>query len=321
MMRQLIVPAVLSLATNMVFAHDVNTPTTIDHYSLDKVSEHIYVIHGTQELPNPRTRGFMNNPTAIIGTDGIIIVDPGSSVEIGRQVLKKVRKVSNKPIIAVFNTHVHGDHWLGNQGVREVYADVPIYAHDRMIERISQGEGDFWNKMFLDMTKGATKGTKVVAPTVGLQGGETLTLAGITLRIHHTGQAHTDHDIMIEVVNDRGLLFGDVVANKRVPNSDVPHDASFKGTIDAIEQMLKRPVKLYVPGHGQSGGREVPESSLQFLTKLDASVNKYYQQGLADFEMKQQVVEDLHQYRDWNNFQELGRVISHVYQEVEQENF
>ena len=90
MMRQLIVPAVLSLATNMVFAHDVNTPTTIDHYSLDKVSEHIYVIHGTQELPNPRTRGFMNNPTAIIGTDGIIIVDPGSSVEIGRQVLKTI---------------------------------------------------------------------------------------------------------------------------------------------------------------------------------------------------------------------------------------
>ena len=164
MYRQCMLAAVLSLLGNVSLAHDVSTPGTIEHFSLDKVSEHIYVVHGTQELPSPETRGFMNNPAAIIDDSGVIIVDPGSSVEIGKQLLEKIRKVSDKPVIAVFNTHVHGDHWLGNQGVREVYAKVPIYAHERMIERAESGEGDFWIKLFMDMTKGATDGTKVVAP-------------------------------------------------------------------------------------------------------------------------------------------------------------
>jgi len=321
MYRKFITIVAIFLLSHISLAHEIDVPGTIADFPLDKLSDHIYVVHGGQELPSKKTRGFMNNPAAIIGDSGVIIIDPGSSVEIGKQLLEKVRKVTNKPVIAVFNTHVHGDHWLGNQGIRQVYANVPIYAHERMIERLRNGEGDYWLKLFMDMTEGAIEGTAVVEPTVGLLGGETLTLGGITLRIHYAGHAHTDNDIMIEVVNDKGLFFGDVVTNKRVPDSDVPQDANFKGTMDAIRQMLKGPAQLFVPGHGFSGGREVPEASLEFLEKLYASVSRYYDQGLADFEMKEKVSKDLHQYSDWYNFDELGKVISYVYQEVEREKF
>jgi glyoxylase-like metal-dependent hydrolase (beta-lactamase superfamily II) len=36
--------------------------------------------------------------------------------------------------INIFNTHVHGDHWLGNQAIVERYPAVKIYAHPNMIE-------------------------------------------------------------------------------------------------------------------------------------------------------------------------------------------
>jgi glyoxylase-like metal-dependent hydrolase (beta-lactamase superfamily II) len=126
---------------------------------------------------------------------------------------------------------------------------------------------------------------------------------------------------MIEVVKDKGLFFGDIVASKRVPNSDVPQDASFKGTIHAIKTMLKGKSTLYIPGHGRSGGREVPEASLRFLKTLTESVERYYKQGLSDFEMKKHVIKDLSEFHDWNNFNEIGKVISYIYQEVEQDNF
>jgi len=235
--------------------------------------------------------------------------------------LKKVQGVSDKPVIAVFNTHVHGDHWLGNHGIREAYPGVPIYAHLRMIERVEAGEGEDWIKLLMGMTNGAIEGTKVVGPNIGLKGGEELTLDGITLKIHHTGHAHTDHDLMIEVVDDKGLFFGDVVAADRVPNSDVPQDASFKGSISAIRTMLKRPVELYIPGHGHSGGREIPEASLGFLETLYSSVTKYYNQGLESYEMKDKVKEELGEYKDWHNFNEMDRVINFVFQEVERDNF
>lgn len=63
-----------------------------------------------------QTPGFINNPAAILTANGIIIVNPGSSAEIGKQLLEKVRKVSNKPVIAILNTHVHGDHCWVTQG-------------------------------------------------------------------------------------------------------------------------------------------------------------------------------------------------------------
>lgn len=321
LLRSLTLFLALSAVTSTSLAHDPKAPSSIEHYALDRVSPHIHVVHAIHHLPDSINRGFMNNPAAILTKSGVIIVDPGSSVEIGKQLLKKIRTVSDKPVIAVFNTHVHGDHWLGNHGIREVYPEAPIYAHERMIERVKAGEGEYWINVFMGMTKKSVAGTKVVGPNIGLKGGETLNLDGVTLRIHHTGHAHSDSDIMIEVVDDKGLFFGDIVTAKQVPNSDVPQDANYKGTITAIKTMLNGQATFFIPGHGRSGGREVPEASLRFLEELRASVTKYFKQGLGDYEMKDKVLHDMAQYKDWNNFNEMGRVISYVYQEVEKENF
>ena len=317
----LILIFVFFMSTNPSFAHDAALPVAFEQHTLDQVSPHIFVVHGTQALPSQQTRGFMNNPSAILTPNGVIIVDPGSSAEIGKQLLKKIQAVSDKPVIAVFNTHVHGDHWLGNHGIRKIYPNVPIYAHARMIEQVKAGAGEDWIKLFMGMTQDAIKGTQSVGPNIGLKGGEELVLDGMRLKIHHTGHAHTDHDLMIEVVDDKGLFLGDIVAAKRVPNSDVPQDANFKGSIAAIQTLLKRPIDIYIPGHGRSGGREVPEASLRFLQALYASVTKYFNQGLQSYEMKEKVMADLAEYKDWNNFNEMGRVINHVYREVERDSF
>lgn len=313
---------VLCGSLNTAIAHDPKTPYAIDNYSLDRLTKRIYVVHGGQEMIGPSNRGFMNNPGAILTDAGVIIVDPGSSAEVGEKLLRKVRAVSDKPVIAVFNTHVHGDHWLGNHGIRKSFPRVPIYAHKRMIERLEAGEGEEYLKLVTTMTKGAIAETRVIAPNIGLEGGEVLSLDGVKLKIHHIGHAHTDHDLMIEVVDDKGLFFGDVVADRRVPNSDVPRDANFKGSINTIKTILgNERIKVFIPGHGTSGGREVPKAFLRFLETLYASVNRYYDQDLTDYEMKDKVVADLDEFKDWNNFEEIGRVISFVYQEVERTDF
>lgn len=321
MKRSVTLALVLTFVMKVSLAHDARAPSSIKHTPLDRVSQSIYVVHGAHQLPDPKNRGFMNNPAAIMTRNGVIIVDPGSSREIGKQLLKKVRKLTDKPVIAVFNTHVHGDHWLGNHGIREVYPEAPIYAHARMIERANAGEGEEWIKRFTGMTKGAIANTKAVIPNIGLKGGETLTLDGVTLRIHYAGHAHSDNDITIEVVDDKALFCGDIVNNKEVLNSAVPQDASYKGSIVAIKTMLAGPATVFIPGHGRSGGREVPESALRFLENLRGSVIKHYNQGLADYEMKDSVIKDLKEYSGWYNFNEMGRVITFVYQEVEKESF
>jgi len=321
MLRSCTLVVLFCASSCLCLAHDAVVPTTIEHYPLDKVSDHIHVIHGPLTRPAQSNRGFMNNPSAILSRAGIIIVDPGSSREIGKQVVEKLRKITTKPVIAVINTHVHGDHWLGNEGVRELYPDIPIYAHERMSERANGGDGDLWVSIFSKMTKGATDVTKPVAPTIGLKGGETLKFDDINLRIYHTGHAHSDNDIMIEVVKDRSLFFGDIVVAGQVPNSDVPQDASFKGSINAIETMLRGPFTTFIPGHGRSGGKEVPETTLRFLHRLTDAVRKYYRAGLNEYEMKERIIPEMAEYRNWHNFDEMGRVINYVHHEIELEEF
>lgn len=311
----------LFLFTPLALAHDASTPISIKDMKFEKVGPNIYVVTGNHAFPNPANKGFMNNPGAIITKQGVIIVDPGSSMQIGQELLEKVRKVTDKPVIAVFNTHVHGDHWLGNYGISQAYPNVPIYAHNRTIERLSGGEDKLWLDRMMEMTNGAIAGTKAVIPTKGLKGGETLKLGDATLRIHYAGRAHSDSDIMIEVLDDKALFFGDVVVAESVPHSGAPQDASFKGTQAAIESMLAGPSTLFIPGHGHSGGREVPESALRFVKDLRASVTKHFKEGLSAADMKEPVLKDLQAYKDWRNFNELGKVITYVYQEVEQDEF
>jgi glyoxylase-like metal-dependent hydrolase (beta-lactamase superfamily II) len=68
-----------------------------------------------------------------IDFDCWILLNTGSSYQIGKMMLDKVKAITDKPIFAVFNTHIHGDHWLGNQAIVEQYPSVNIYAHIDMI--------------------------------------------------------------------------------------------------------------------------------------------------------------------------------------------
>ncbi|MGB5454671.1 MAG: MBL fold metallo-hydrolase, partial [Gammaproteobacteria bacterium] len=75
----------------------------LDRFSAEKISSHVYVIHGPLELPNETNEGFMNNPAFIITDDGVVVIDPGSSLHTGNMLLREVRKVTDLPVIAVFD--------------------------------------------------------------------------------------------------------------------------------------------------------------------------------------------------------------------------
>jgi glyoxylase-like metal-dependent hydrolase (beta-lactamase superfamily II) len=116
---------------------------------------------------------------------------------------------------------------------------------------------------------------------------------------------------------DRVLFTGDIVEHRRAVSVDVPEDFSAKGQISAIQYALTLPVDLFVPGHGMTGGREIPNASLRFLETLYASVVQYYGEGMEAFEMRDKVVGDLAEFSDWTGFEQIGRLISNVYLQVE----
>ncbi|MCG8486695.1 MAG: MBL fold metallo-hydrolase [Chromatiales bacterium] len=291
----------------------------VPDYAADEITKGVYVIHGPLGIPSVENQGFMNNPAFIVGEQGILVIDPGSSVQIGEMVLRQIAKVSDLPVVAIFNTHIHGDHWFANQAFKEAYPEVLIFGHETMRKLVEKGEGRSFLKTLMRMTEGAVKGTVEVPPNKSAAHGEEIKLAGVSVRIHYQAKAHSHSDIMLELPEQKVIFLGDNVMSKRLGRMD---SATFRGNIEAIDMALATSAEYFVPGHGKTGGREVPQRYREYLSLLKSEVAKYYEEGMSDFEMSEAVTQSLAGFHDWVDFDSnVGRHISLAYLEVEAELF
>ncbi len=89
--------------------------------------------------------GWIGNSTIIEGDDGLIVYDTSVNVEAGAFIAQEIRKISDKPIKAIFYSHHHTDHYNGTSALvtPEQVADgsVKIYAWDNFEEEIANEFG------------------------------------------------------------------------------------------------------------------------------------------------------------------------------------
>lgn len=291
----------------------------IRDYPLDQVAEHSYVIHGPLETPNPENQGFMNNPGFVVTEDSVVVVDPGSSLQAGRLLVDKIRSVTDKPVTHVLSTHIHGDHWLGNQAIAEAWPDAVFYAHPAMIEKANAGAAQQWVETMSRLSGGFTDGTVALVPDHAVEDGGSWTVGGMTFRFYAPEAAHSHSDVMIEVVEDSLVFLGDNVLYERLPRMS---DGTFKGNIAACDVALGIGAAHYVPGHGPSGGVERVKAFREYLTIVHDEVERLYEEDMEGFEMKPLVIEKLSGYKDWSGFDEqVGKHTGQALLEVEAEAF
>ena len=89
--------------------------------------------------------GWIGNSTIIEGKDGLIVYDTSVNEEAGAFIAAEIRKISDKPIKAIFYSHHHTDHYNGTSALvtPEQVADgsVKIYAWDNFEEEIANEFG------------------------------------------------------------------------------------------------------------------------------------------------------------------------------------
>ncbi|HHB11970.1 MAG TPA: MBL fold metallo-hydrolase, partial [Chromatiales bacterium] len=155
----------------------------VGDYRFEPVAEGVWVMHGPLAEPNARNHGFMNNPAIVETEAGLVLIDPGSTLEVGRQVIAELRKVSERPVVAVIDTHIHGDHWLANQAVAEAWPKAMRYAHPAMIEQAESERAHAWLALLESATGGHSRGTRIVPPTQPLRDGDELVIGGHHFRV------------------------------------------------------------------------------------------------------------------------------------------
>ena len=315
---------IISTILFLLFAVTVSYGWKLADYGdlkFEKVNGNVYVMHGPAEEPSVKNEGFMNNPAIIESKNGLIVVDPGGNYNVGKKILAEIEKVSKKPIIAVLNTHKHGDHWFANVAISEKYPKAPIYAHPNMIKEVKAGEADKWYGI-LDRLSHNLKGTKPYKfPDHELKDGQKIDIDGEKFVIRHPKKAHTDTDILILHENSSTLFLGDNVMKNRLGGFD--DSSSILGNIALLEDIMKNTnYKLYVPGHGPSGKKEETVGPfLEYMKILVKYAKKAYDNDEEYYTVKPEAEKALSAYQKWDAFDhQMGKHLNKAYREIEEKD-
>ena len=241
-------PQVRALASQ---ADDFLRGPAVKDIKPQQLSKRVWLIYSPDSFPTPENQGMMCNVTFVVTQKGVVVLDSGGSVQIGEMVLRMIKTVTDKPVVAVFNSHYHGDHWLGNHAYAEAYPGLPIYSLAENIRQIKGVEGNLWRGLLEKWTNQATAGTKIVPPNTEVQHGQVFDFGDTRLKMHFYGTAHTPCDLSVEVVEDRITHIGDIAMENRIANID---DGSYPGTFKYYKALQEAAGdQLWLPGHGHPG--------------------------------------------------------------------
>jgi glyoxylase-like metal-dependent hydrolase (beta-lactamase superfamily II) len=288
-----------------------------------KLSPHVWMIYSPDGFPTPENRGMMANVIFVVTTAGVVVIDSGASLQIGQMAIRMIRKVTDKPVVAVFNSHYHGDHWLGNHAFVKTYGDkLPIYALPSTIEKLKGAEGNLWRSLMERWTNQSTLGTQVVLPNSPVQQGQAIQIGDVTFRMHHYGTAHTPSDLCVEVVQDKVTAVGDIAMTNRIANMD---EGSYLGTFKYYKSLeAATGQQLWVPGHGQARP-DLLKTYGEFMAGIWEPCLKAVEDGKTEAEARAAVMKDPRVAARAKSMQgfdgNIGKYVSLAYLEAEKVAF
>jgi cyclase len=292
--------------------------STARNFEVQKLAEGVYAVV-RKDLP-----GLMvdANNVFIINDEDVIVVDANGAPAITREVLAALRKLTDKPVRYVVNTHYHDDHIRGNQVYREVFPGVEFIGH-AFARTYLPAEGAANRKGFLEgaprfrdnirslLEKNKSLGgwdlteeerasyrsdirlidlvlsegarAETVLPTITVEDRLTLHRGGRVIDILHLGNGHTAADLVVYLPKEGVLAAGDlVVAPVPLVGNPQSHVREWAATLEKIVAL--RP-SVIVPGHGPLMR---DDSYVRTLAEMFASIAKQTEAAFARGETLEQ---------------------------------
>src|SRR4051812_32270333 len=199
---------------------------------LTKVKDNLYIIESSS--PADRSMFTGGNTGVFIMDTGVLVVDT-KLAGYGNDILQKIRKVTDKPVTTIVNTHTHGDHTGSNEGFP---ASVEIVTHENTKANMTKMD--------------AFKGEKAkFLPKRTFSDKLTLFSGNNRVELFYFGAGHTNGDTWIYYPALRALQTGDMFPWRDAPFVDRTNGGSgveFPRTIGKALAAIKS-VDAVIPGH------------------------------------------------------------------------
>lgn len=224
-----------------------------------KITNNIYMLEGQG-----------GNIGLFIGKDGVFMIDD-QFAPLTSKILSAIKKITNKPVRYLVNTHWHGDHTGGNANMQKEGA--VIVSHENVRKRMSV------DQIVRGRKKAASQ--KEALPVITFTKDMMFFLNGEDILVTHIHNAHTDGDALVYFTNSNVLHVGDAYFQKGFPYIDVDSGGSIDGYIHGIEKMiaLSDDKTVIIPGHGRLSNKKELKVYLKMLKSLRASIKLKIKEG------------------------------------------
>jgi glyoxylase-like metal-dependent hydrolase (beta-lactamase superfamily II) len=188
---------------------------------------------------------------AVLGDDGVLLVDTRSSHRQADELRRDLRRLTPLPVRLVVNTHLHWDHCFGNHPFRP----VEIWGHARCAEGLRR-TGELQRAETADeRPEIADELAEVVIdpPDRTFTESAVIDAGGRRVELRFLGRGHTDNDIVVLVPDARVVFAGDLLENGAPPWFGDGYPLDWPATAEALLGLVDGSV---VPGHGAVGGRD-----------------------------------------------------------------
>ncbi|MDB5809957.1 MAG: glyoxylase-related zinc-dependent hydrolase [Betaproteobacteria bacterium] len=221
-----------------------------------------------------------SNSAFLVTDEGVLVIDSRQHPAHGRDLLERIRKITDKPVRWVINTHAHGDHYYGNPAFKA--AGATIIAHRDVAAGMIKNEQlefkrrlAFFKSLNLDPAE-----VKTVLPDLTFDSRVTLKLGGRIVEIMYLGPGQNPGDTLVYFPHGRALYVGGPFANNNWSNM------SFTPSMDGWIALLKKiaamdNVDLFLPGHGDVGKRQDVLDEADMLAEVQKSVKAAIAAGMS----------------------------------------
>jgi glyoxylase-like metal-dependent hydrolase (beta-lactamase superfamily II) len=256
-MKRFIQVFVLSCVTPLLFAQE----REVEPVQFNRLSEHLYEVTGGRG-----SRGGM-----FIGDDGVLVIDAKMDETSVKQVIDGVRKLTDRPITYLVNTHSDGDHIWGNQFFPK---DVTIVAHENcrkeFFHKKRDGTPSDWHDPAL----------APYLPQVTYRDHMNLYLGTKRVELWHFGVGHTKGDTVVYFPEEKTAFVADQLFVGRPQLIHAYKGGNSFGHVDNLTRMLEiLDAERFCSGHAEPVDRAMIEKHIAQIKTYQEKVGVMVKEG------------------------------------------
>lgn len=247
-----------------VASENLIVPARAQIDQVDRVANDIYFHQGNLG------RGHCNNGWVVF-EDYVLVIDANYPSG-AREIIPKIRAITDKPIRFAFDTHHHGDHAYGNHVWVENGA-TPV-AHTGVIDEMKKYETGYYASAPGRWEESAKrrddmKDSRLKPPSLLFPRELVFDDGKHRVELIHIGVAHTHGDAVAWLPNEKILFTGDACVNGAF---NFVGDGNVEKWIPTLDAAKKLGAQIVCPGHGPRSDQTMLDDQQSFFRALREQV-------------------------------------------------